>query len=72
MESYEKEEGERMLLLAFMWYSAHELDSSAERVQSIKKGRAFSVEAAVTYPKTLLCSSSCPLALHLVKAFGAL
>ena len=43
MESYEKEEGERMLLLAFMWYSAHELDSSAERVQSIKKGRAFSV-----------------------------
>ena len=57
MESYEKEEGERMLLLAFMWYSAHELDSSAERVQSIKKGRAFSVEAAVTYPKTLLSLS---------------
>ena len=40
--SYEKG-GKRMLLLAFMWYSAHELDSSAERVQSIKKGRAFSV-----------------------------
>ena len=57
---------------------AHELGDSTEcskRVQSIKKGRAFSVEAAVTYPKTLLsfaASSSCPLALHLVKAFGAL
>lgn len=35
---------------------AHELGIAqcSKRVQSIKKGRAFSVEAAVTYPKTLL------------------